>query len=97
MNPKMNMKLELNMASLKALVPVLQKAQPYLFALVIVGAFGYTAYIINAALNVEAAESQTSIKALPKITFDKKTMESLKNRDKVDSNVPLDLGGANPF
>jgi hypothetical protein len=66
MNPKMNMKLELNMASLKALVPVLQKAQPYLFALVIVGAFGYTAYIINAALNVEAAESQTSIKALPR-------------------------------
>jgi hypothetical protein len=76
---------------------ILQKAQPIIYGLLLVGVFGYTAYAINTALNVQPAASQTAITALPKITFDKKTMESLRNRDNVDDNVKLDLGGASPF
>jgi hypothetical protein len=95
MKPKQQ--FELNLDSLKAVLPVLQKIQPLLFGAALVGVFGFTAYAINNSLNVKAAETQTTIKALPKITFDKPTIKSLDERNKVDGNVPLDLGTSDPF
>jgi hypothetical protein len=93
----MNLKLELNMATLKALLPVLRKSQAMLYGLLLVGVFGYTAYAINQALNVQAASRQTAVKELPKITFDKKTMDSLSKRNAVDDKVQLNLGTTDPF
>ncbi len=93
----MNLKLELNAESLKALLPVLRKAQPYVFGLALIALFSYTAYFINAALNVQAATAQTEIKPLPKITFDKKTISALKSLYSVNGDVTLDLGKDDPF
>lgn len=93
----MNLKLELNANSIKALLPALKKAQVPIYGLLLIGVFGYTAYTINNALNVKPAGTQSAVKALPKITFDKATMDSLHNRETVSGDVPLDLGTTDPF
>ena len=94
----MNLKLDLSMQTLKDLVPVLRKAQPYIYGLLLVGIFGYTSYIINKALNVQPAATQTEVKALPKVSFDKNAITALKKLNAVDGNVPLgDLGSSDPF
>ncbi|MDF2461166.1 MAG: hypothetical protein K0S68_569 [Candidatus Saccharibacteria bacterium] len=92
-----NMKLELNMATLKSLLAQLQKYQALLYGLALVAVFGYTAYIINTALNVEPATAQTTIKPLPAIKYDRTVMESLSTRGVVDDNVQIDLGTTDPF
>jgi len=94
----MNFKLDLNAATLKALIPKLVKAQPLIYGLLLVVVFGFTAYEVNLALNVQPAAQQTAIKALPKISFDTKTIDSLKQLDQVTGEVPLGtLGGHDPF
>lgn len=94
----MNLKLDLNAATIKALIPQLAKAQPLIYGLVLVGVFGFTAYEVNQALNVQPAAQQTAIKPLPKIVFDTKTIDSLKQLNKVTGEVPLgNLGGHDPF
>lgn len=94
----MNLKLELNIATLKALLPQLVKAQPYIYGFLLVGVFGFTAYEVNLALNVQPAPSQTAIQPLPKITFDTKTINSLNQLQQVAGEVPLGSLGANdPF
>jgi hypothetical protein len=100
MKPKqanLGMKLELNANTLKAMLPVVQKLQPYIFGLLLVGVFGYTAYSVNHALNVQPAATQTAVTSLPKVTFDKDVMKSLRQRQKVDGQVPLNLGATDPF
>jgi hypothetical protein len=92
-----NLKLEFNLASVKALLPVLKQSQVVIYGLLLIGVFGYTAYAINQALNIQPAGSQSAITALPKITFDKKTMESLQDRTVVDGTVPVNLGATDPF
>lgn len=94
----MNLNLNLNIETLKALLPVLRKAQPYLYGVALIGIFGYTAYALNAALNVQAAATQTEIQALPAIKFDQKTIANLKTLTAVNGQVPLDnLGKDDPF
>jgi hypothetical protein len=94
----MNLKLNLNMESLTALLPKLQKAQPLIFGALLVAVFGYTSFVINQALNVQPAAAQTAIDPLPKVSFDKKTIAALKKLNAVGGEVPLgDLGTSDPF
>jgi hypothetical protein len=97
MNANMNLKLDLNMQTLRAVLPVLRKAQAAIYGLLLIGVFGYSAYIINAAINVVPASTQATITALPKVTFDKATIDALRNRNKVDSSVPIDPGDHSLF
>ena len=91
---KMNFKLDLDY---KKWVPALRKAQPYVFGLVLVGVFAYTAYIVNAALNVQPAVAPTAA-PVNKISFDKKTIDAVKKLDVVQGTVPIgDLGRSDPF
>jgi DMSO/TMAO reductase YedYZ molybdopterin-dependent catalytic subunit len=94
----MNLKLELNAQTLKAMLPLLQKAQPIIYGLLLIGVFGFTAYTVNRALNVQAAAGAASVKPLPRITFDKKTITALQTLNKVGGEVPLgNLGANDPF
>ncbi|GAC1372934.1 MAG: hypothetical protein NVSMB39_7180 [Candidatus Saccharimonadales bacterium] len=92
----MNMKFDLYF---KKLLPVLRKLQPYVFGLGLIMVFGYTAYAVNAALNVQP---DTAAVAAPdpaaKIIFDKKTIDYVKSLPVVQGTVPIgDLGKADPF
>ena len=94
----MNLKLNLD---LKNILPILLRAEPYVFGLVLVGVFGYTAWSINAALNVKPAAAAPTAKgaaAPAKITFDKSAIEAVKSLDVVGGDVPTgDLGKDDPF
>lgn len=91
----MNLKLDLN---LKTIIPLLRRAEPYIFGLLLVGTFAYTSYVVNQALNVKASETPVAIKPLPKIGFDKATVNSLKALNVVGGDVPLGtLGKDDPF
>lgn len=96
----MNMNLKLNLSlkpeDLKKLLPVLHKATPYIVGLALIGVFAYTALVVNASLNVKPSTATTS--PAPKISFDKATIESLKNLTAVQGTVPTgNLGGGSPF
>lgn len=83
---------------IKTLLPMLKGAQTYLYGVVLIGVFAYTAYTVNAALNVQPSLEQSTITPLPKITFDKPTITSLHTLDVVGGDVPLNgLGKNDPF
>jgi hypothetical protein len=104
----MNLKLDLD---IKKYLPMLQKSEPYVFGLAMIGVFGYTAFVVNKALNVQPAAVTTTAPAGgaagsagasgasgAKITFDKATIEAVKKLDVVQGNVPTgDLGKDDPF
>jgi hypothetical protein len=91
----MNLKLDLDY---KKILPVLQRLQPLVIGVFLIGAFAYTAFVINQALNVKASEAPVAVKPLPKISFDKKTIASLKDLNAVGGDVPLgSLGKDDPF
>jgi hypothetical protein len=93
-----NLKLEINLNTIKELLPILGKAQGLIFGCAVVALFGYTAYIVNQAVNVQPAASQSVIQPLPKITFNNQTMNQLKTLNNVGGSVPLgSLGTNNPF
>ena len=92
----MNLNLSLKPEDLKKLLPVLLKLQPYLLGAALIGIFGYTAYEVNAALNVQPGTAPASTQA--KITFDQSTINSLKTLQAVGGDVPTGtLGSSNPF
>jgi hypothetical protein len=92
----MNLNLSLKPEDLKKLLPALQKLQPYLFGSILIAVFGYTAYEVNAALNVQPGTPPASTQA--KITFDQPTINSLKSLQAVGGDVPTGtLGTDNPF
>lgn len=91
--------LKLNF-DLKKMLAVLQRLQPYIFGVALIGVFGYTAYVVNGALNVKAAETMGAAAANPaaSIKFDKATIEAVKKLDVVPGTVPAgDLGKGDPF
>lgn len=93
----MNLNLSLNLTSL---LPVLRAAQVYIFGLLLVAAFAYTAYVVNGSLNVKpaAAAPASSPAATTKITFDKKAITALKNLSSVSGEVQTgNLGSTDPF
>ncbi|MDB5179177.1 MAG: hypothetical protein JWN01_1120 [Patescibacteria group bacterium] len=93
----MNLKLDLN---LKKILPMLRQLEPYVFGAALIAIFGYTALVVNGALNVKPAANSalTPAKLAEKITFDKKTIETVKNLQVVQGNVPTgDLGKDDPF
>ena len=94
----MNLSLSFKPEDLKKILPVLRGLQPYVVGLVLIGAFGYTAYVVNAALNVQPAKPSSDVKAPPAITFDKGTIKTLEQLQAVSGDVPnINLGQSNPF
>jgi len=92
----MNLKLDFN---LKTLLPLLRRLQPYIFGILLIGVFAYTALVVNRALNVGPGDAVV-VPAQPaaKITFDKQTIDSVKKLDVVPGTVPTgDLGKTDPF
>ncbi|MBW4060985.1 hypothetical protein HJC99_00180 [Candidatus Saccharibacteria bacterium] len=73
----------------------LRRLQPLIVGLALIGAFGYTAYVVNAALNVQPVDvPDTAIG----ISFDKATLDSLKSLTAVpDTVAPTTLGKSDPF
>jgi hypothetical protein len=95
----MNMKLDLKNLDMKKLLPLLRQWLPYIFGVAMIGVFGYTAWVVNAALNAQpGTDTTTTAKPAAKIIFDKKTVEMVRNLDVVQGNVPVgDLGKDDPF
>jgi hypothetical protein len=95
----MNLSLNLDAESLKKLLPLLWKAQPYIFGALLIGVFAYTAYEVNAAVNVKALPaSAISQTGEAKIIFNQTTINSVKNLQPVGGDVPTGtLGSSNPF
>jgi len=74
----------------------LRPAIPYITGVVLVGLFGYTGWVINQAFNVQPAEATATV--APKISFDKTTIETIKNLQVVPGQVPTgSLGSNDPF
>jgi hypothetical protein len=92
----MKMKLDLD---IKKWLPVLRKAQPYVFGIVLIGVFGYTAYIVNASLNVQASTTVVTVPApASAVTFDKSAITTVKNLQVVQGTVVTgELGKSDPF
>jgi hypothetical protein len=95
----MNLSLSFKPEDLKKILPVLRTAQPYVIGLVLIGVFGYTAYVVNGALNLQPNKAKASgVKDVPKITFDKGTIKTLEQLQVVTGDVPTgNLGQSNPF
>ena len=75
---------------------ILSRSKTALIGIVLIGVFGYTAYLVNGATNVKSDSTTTA--AGPKITFDKATLKSLANRTNVPDQTPLGtLGKPDPF
>lgn len=93
-----SLKLDLNINTIKQLLPALAKAQVYIYGVAVIAIFGYTAYTVNQALNVQPATAQSVITPLPSIKFNNSTMSQLKTLNNVGGQVPLgSLGTSNPF
>lgn len=98
----MNMNANLNLdLDIKKILPLLRRAQPYLFGLFLIGVFAYTSYTVNAALNVKpdpAAGLSPTAKPTPRISFDKATIDAVKKLDVVKGEIPIgELGKNDPF
>jgi hypothetical protein len=100
----MNLNFSLKPEDLKKLLPVLRRAEPYLFGAALIAVFAYTAWVVNGTLNVKAAETTPATATDPakaaasKITFDKNTIEVVKNLNVVKGEVPVgELGKDDPF
>lgn len=90
------MKLDLNF-NYKQLLTYLRLAEPYLVGFALIAIFAYTAYFVNAALNVKPAATATTATTV-KISFDKATVQAVKNINVVSGQVPTaDLGKTDPF
>lgn len=91
-----DMKLDLDY---KKWLPILRQLQPYVFGLLLVAVFAYTALIVNTALNVKADPTlPVAVDPTAKISFDKPTIEAVKKLDVVQGSVPTgDLGKSDPF
>jgi hypothetical protein len=93
----LNAKLDLSKFKLtpQTVLPMLVKARPYLIGISLIAVFGYTAYIVNAALNVTPA---AGLPASVGVSFDKTTLNSLKNLTTVPTTIPpASLGKTDPF
>ena len=93
----MNLSLSLNF---KTIWPIVRAAQIYVFGLLLVGTFAYTAYVVNASLNVKPAVTapDAASTTTTKIIFDKQAISSLKNLSSVNGDVPTgNLGTTDPF
>lgn len=91
----MNLKLKFDP---QALLKVLKPLAPYLVGLTVVGIFGYTGWVINQAFHTEPAAATPAASPVVKVTFDKQTVETVKNLHVVPGQVqPTDVGKNDPF
>jgi hypothetical protein len=96
------MNLKLDLSEIKKYLPLLQRIQPFVVGLALIGVFAYTAYVVNGALNVKPSETPLAVDpkhpATTKITFDKNTIEAVKKLNVVQGDVPVGgLGKDDPF
>ncbi len=91
-----DMKLDLDY---KKWLPILRQLQPYVFGVILVAVFAYTALIVNTALNPKPdATAPVAVDPAAKIRFDKPTIDAVKKLDVVQGTVPTgDLGKSDPF
>ncbi len=76
------------------ILPQLKRFEPLLVGLALIALFGYTAYVINGT----SAEPTAAPEQTKTITFDAKTIQSLKERTVVSDQVePGSLGKSDPF
>jgi hypothetical protein len=89
---KMKLKLDLKPATI---LPLLKRGQGYLIGGALIGVFAYTAYVVNAAVNVQAAPAAVPAAG---VTFDQATLNSLKSLTTVPVTIaPPALGKSDPF
>jgi hypothetical protein len=95
----MNLNLSLDMDSIKKLLPLLWKIQPYFVGILLIGIFGFTAYEVNNALNVKpVAIGVSSTSSSAKIVFNQATINSIKTLQPVGGDVPTGtLVTSDPF
>jgi hypothetical protein len=95
----MNMNLKLDLKNIHfdsgATLRVLHRLQPIIIGTMLIGVFGYTAYTVNAALNVVP----TAVPNVPVgVSFNKATLDSLKTLTNVPSTIaPSALVKSDPF
>ena len=90
----MNMKLKPNLNP-KAIVAALRRAKSAIIGVALIAVVGYTAYVVNGAVNVQPTASATPP---ARITFDKATITAIKNLEVVSGQVPSTaIGKDNPF
>lgn len=91
----MNLKLSLP-TNIKPYLKLLAKSRTALVGLVLVGLFGFTAYIVNTATNVKS--DGVSDEKAARIIFDKSAIQAVKTRSQVpDQTVLGTLGKSDPF
>lgn len=91
------MKLDLKFDITKIL-NYLRIAEPYFFSIVLIGIFAFTAYFVNAAINIKPAATATTVTKSVKILFDKNTIQAVKNINVVSGQIPAaDIGKSDPF
>ena len=98
----LNLNLDLKPEDLKKILPILWRYEAYIFGVILIAVFGYTAYVVNAALNVGPASTSSLPSPASKISFnskaDQETIQSLKSLQNVQGNVDSgSLGTTNPF
>ena len=98
----MNLNISFKPEDLKKMLPYVWQVQPYVFGVLLILIFGFTAYEVNSALNVTASTQSTLPSSAAKINFETKadqaTISSLKSLQNVQGTVSTgNLGTANPF
>lgn len=90
MNANLSLKLDK-----EQILPLLKRSEPLIVGLALIALFGYTAFVLQKAGNIEPAEPSSKVKT---ITFDSMTIESLKGRTLVPGQVdPGSIGKSDPF
>jgi hypothetical protein len=89
----MNLKLSIPKFN-NSLFAKLARYEHLAVGVLLIGLFGYTAFVVQQAMNVAADPVIPSVT----ISFDAKTLESLKSLTVVQGQTPLgNLGKADPF
>lgn len=90
---KTNLKLDLKFSP-QAILTVLAKAERTIVGIGLIGLFGYTAFVVQSATNAKA----DPVTSAATISFDQKTIDSLKTLTVVNGDTPVgSLGKSDPF
>lgn len=91
MNTKLNLSFKFNPSQL---LPMLAKLETPLVGLILIAAFGYTALVVQKAMNVKADNVSSTIH----YHYDAQTLSSLQGLTSVPgATPPSSLGTADPF
>lgn len=92
---KMNLKLNWKLNP-RQILAKLSQGLPLIFGVALIGVFGYTAWLINGALNLKPSETTTS--APTAIKFDQPTIQYVQGLKAVPGQTGVTaVGKPNPF